>query len=376
MVRTSTKSCLLSLALVSLAVVPLRADDSAASPAPDGVVDATADAGDAASTEVTRRADELLAAFRKIDFVALRKSRTLATDDAARGTILEAEWYLSAHARDLGAWLAPLLADENRDVRALAALGAGLSGSDDLRAVLLERCAVENDAIAHRRVIEALGRLGGDEALAAVEACQKKTTSKDVKAACALARRQLKGGAWDLESVRGEAADALRGTPGAVEPKVGERAPELAAPSKDGVVNLSALEGQVVVVAFIWGENEREDARVLSRLVREQPRLTRDKVEVVIVVPGEKERAEDVRRKLNLPFRVAADPMGRAANSYGVARRMLHGSRWMPVPAWFIVGKDGDVWWKRVGKKAGDHASLGMLLPALDSTCAGARPKR
>lgn len=353
----------------------LGSEEAAPAGAPAGA--AQTDAADSATPELPASAAAALAAFREIDFREARDTLRL-PEDAAR-TMLRAEWELCVAAREHADALVPLLSDEHRDVRAVAALAGGLSGSDAVRDALLERVEAETDPLALRRVVEALGRLGGDDALAAVEALQKRTRANEIKRVCATARRQLKGGAWDLESLRGEAAEALARNPLDAEsttaPDVGERAPELAAPSMDGVVNLSAHEGKVVVVGFAWGEDFREDDRVISRLVRRHTWFEGMDVEIVLVVPQEKERAESWQKRLRMPFTVAADPAGRAAAAYGVARRMLHDSEWKPAPAWFVIGRDGNVWWKRIGQKPGDHTSLGILEPAVESTYHGALPR-
>ncbi|MCE9637770.1 MAG: peroxiredoxin family protein [Planctomycetes bacterium] len=280
-----------------------------------------------------------------------------------------AEWALAAlDKKDAGA-LIPLLADQDRFVRALAARATGIAQPDGASKALLAALAAEKDKVARVALVEALGRVGGEGALEAVEAQQAAGADVDVAYAVGLARRQLKGGAWDIASIRGENVEAVRCTLGAA--KVGEAAPEIALPSPSGPVNLSTLKGRIVVLVFAHGDCGTADVKVLQRLTTEQAKLDSWKVSVVVVDPHEKERTKAWSDRLKLPFTTASDPAGRAAATYGCARQMFRAGEWLPSPTWCVIDTSGRLVWRRAGTKIDDHASLGDLLPVLEQVSRG-----
>jgi peroxiredoxin len=305
-----------------------------------------------------------LEAFRKVDWAAHLKPARPDPAPPSWKTRCEAEWTLAALPKADAAALLPLLGDGDRFVRALAARSVGIAQPDGAAKALLAALAAEKDKNARVALVEALGRVGGEGVLEAVEAQQQPGAEADVVFQVGIARRQLKGGAWDLASIRGEHADALRVVVDGA--KVGEPAPELALPSPAGPVNLSTYKGRIVVLVFAHGDRGGADMKALQRLTMEQETLARWNVTVVVVDPHEKERTKAWAERLKLPFVVASDPAGRVAASYGVARQLFLGGEWLPSPAWCIVDGEGRLVWRKVGTAPNEQTSLGELMPVLD----------
>lgn len=330
--------------------------------------------GDEAETAhaLPPRAAAALAEFRKVPWKDRLKPEHGATAPDGWQQGVKAEWELgSLDAEHLPA-LEALLTDEDRFVRVLAARSIGLVGEPSATPALAKLLVGESDPIILCTVVQALARTGGDGALEAVESLQKPGINADVQRHVGFARRQLKGGRWDLASIRGEHADALSTEISAA--KRHEPAPELGLPSPVGPVNLSVFADHVIVLAFVHGDLGPLDNRVLARLELLREFLDLQQIEVIVVVPHEKERAQIWREKTKLRLRIACDPAGRAAAAYGVAKQLFSGSEWLPSPAWFVIDRKGRVAWSRVGTKMGDHASLGDLKPVLEDVVAGLEP--
>ena len=269
----------------------------------------------------------------------------------------------------LGAKDAPalewLLVDPDRFVRAQAARALGLTSGAKSAPFLVTALAAERDKLARVAMIEALGRTGGDGALAAVEAQQTPGADADVSFMVGLARRQLKGKAWDIANLRAEAADAASAQFSIA--KIGSAAPELALPSADKPVTLGPYKGKVVVIVFTHGDRDAVGEKVLLRLTTEQARLQKLGVQVILIDPHEKERTAIWAQKMVLPSMVfASDPGARAAAAYGVAKQVVAGGEWQPSPAWFVIDRKGVLVWAKIGRQQSDHASLGELLPVIE----------
>lgn len=325
---------------------------------------------EAAPDAVPAAAAPKLDAFRKVAWGDLLKPVRGDPAPESWKTRCEAEWaFASLDAGAAQAALLPMLGDTDRFVRALAARSIGIARPEGSTAALVAALAAEKDKIVRVALIEALGRVGGEGALAAVEAQQTAGADADVALYVGLARRQLKGGAWDIASIRGEHVEAQRTKFDAA--KCGETAPEIALPSPSGPVNLSTLKGRIVVLAFVFGDRGGADAKALQRLTMEQAKLDGWKVTVVVVDPHEKERTKAWAEKQKLPFTFASDPAGRAAATYGVARQLFLGGEWLPSPAWCVIDGEGRLVWKKVGTKPDEQASLGDLLPVLEKVSLG-----
>ena len=315
---------------------------------------------------------EALTAFRKVAWKDRLKPARGAKLDSGWSTGVRAEWLLGSLERRHRPALEALLTEKDRFVRALAARSLGLQGDPKATPALARALKAERDQLIICSLIQALGRTGGDGALAAVEKLQKPGVAKDVQHHIGLARRQLKGGKWDVDSMRGEHEEAARANVVAVAKK-GAIAPELGLPSPDGPINLSVLRDKIVVLAFVHGDRGPKDNKVLSRLALRQEYFKRHDVQIVVVVPHEKERTQIWRQRARHAFKVASDPAGRAAAKYGLAKQLLSGSEWLPSPGWFVIDRKGKLVWSRVGTKMGDHASLGDLMPVIKDVAAGVK---
>lgn len=262
-----------------------------------------------------------------------------------------------------------LLRDSDRHVRALAARALGVASDAKSAPALAAALAAEKDKLARIALIEALARTGGEGALAAVEAQQTPGCDADISFLVGLARRQLKGGRWDVEGIRAEFEEALRAQPSA---EVGKEAPELALPGLDKPVNLGPLRGNVVVLVFTHGDRDALGEKVLHRLTMEEKTFERLDVRFVVVDPHEKERTLLWSKKMTMPFLTyASDPAARAATAYGVAKQVVAGGEWQPSPAWFVIDRKGRLVWRKLGRQQRDHASLGELLPVLEKVSLG-----
>jgi peroxiredoxin len=214
-------------------------------------------------------------------------------------------------------------------------------------------------------MIEALGRTGGDGALAAVEAQQTPGCDADISWMVGLARRQLKGGRWDIDNLRAEFVDSARAKFSVAE--IGKDAPELALPSAEKPVTLGPYKGKVVVVVFTHGDRDVVGEKVLQRMTMEKEHLDRLDVQLIVVDPHEKERTLAWAQRMALPYMVfASDPAARAASAYGVAKQVVAGGEWQPSPAWFVIDRKGRIVWEKLGRQEQDHASLGELMPILE----------
>ncbi len=308
---------------------------------------------------------EAFAAFRGVDHAAAAQHTRGSEPVDGWQERLRAEWELGALDGTAIPVLENLLADEDPYVRALGARAIGLAGGEDATETLIKSLAVEKHAVAAIATIEALARIGGEGALAAVEAKQKPGADKNVSNAVALARRQLKGGRWDVESIREEHREARRIEKMGVLTREDE-VPEIALSSMNGPVNLSTHEGEIVVLVFSHGDKSVKGHKVLNRLSGQIQNLTDWGVRVVVVTPHEKERAKAWEDRMRLPFTVCADPAGRAQALYGVGRQLLVGAEWMPSPAWFVIDKRGRLAWEYIGKHDAGQANLGKLMPRLE----------
>jgi peroxiredoxin len=261
--------------------------------------------------------------------------------------------------------LEALLADGDRFVRAAAARAVGLVSGPKGTPALAAALAAEKDKPARVAMIEALGRTGGDGALAAVEAQQTPGADADISWMVGLARRQLKGARWDVDNLRAEFVDAANAKFAVAE--VGKEAPELALPSAEKPVTLGPYKGKVVVVVFTHGDRDVVGEKVLQRMTSEKEHLDRLDVQVIVVDPHEKERTLAWAQRMALPYMVfASDPAARAASAYGVAKQVVAGGEWQPSPSWFVIDRKGRIVWEKRGRQQQDHASLGELLPLLE----------
>lgn len=314
-----------------------------------------------------------LDAFRKVPWAERLKPER--PDPAPEGwtSRLEAEWALSTLSAADGKSLLPLLADPDRFVRAIAARAAGIVQPEGAGAALVAALAAEKEKMGRLAMIEALARVGGPGALEAIEAQQAPGADADLVFQAGLARRQIKGGKWDVDSLRGEVQEALRAKPSSA--KVDVAAPELALPGMAGPVNLSTFRDKVVVLAFTFGDRGAADHKALARLQLEAANLERMGVAVVVVAPHEKERVRLWAEKSKFPYTYAADPSGRAQASYGVARQLFVAGEWMPSPAWFVIDRGGVIRWSKVGRRPDDQASLGELMPVLEAVSRGMKPQ-
>lgn len=311
-----------------------------------------------------------LDAFRKVPWTDhLKPAHAVPAPDVWK-TRCEAEWALASLSAKEAAALLPLLGDDDRFVRALAARSLGIAQPEGAGAALIAALAKEKDRIPKLAIVEALGRVGGAGALEACEAQQG--SDQDLSWLVGIARRQLKGGAWDLASIRGEHQEASKGALFA-KAKVGEPAPEIALPGASGPVNLSTLRERIVVLVFAQGDRGGADAKVLQRLTTEQAKLDEWRVTVVVVDPHEKERTKAWADRLKLPFTFASDPAGRAAATWGVARQLFVGGEWLPSPSWCVIDRTGRLVWRKDGARPDEHASLGDLLPVLDNVQRGVK---
>ncbi|MCG3133513.1 MAG: hypothetical protein HMLKMBBP_00691 [Planctomycetes bacterium] len=326
----------------------------------------------AADPQLPAPAAARLDAFRKVAWgERLRPERP---DPAPEGWLarLEAEWALSTLSGADGKALVALVADPDRFVRAVAARAAGIVQPEGAGPALAAALAAEKEKMVRIAQIEALARIGGPGALEAVEAQQVPGADADVVFHVGLARRQLKGGKWDVDSLRGESQEALRAKPSSA--KIDAPAPELALPGVAGPVNLSTFKDKVVLLAFTHGDRGAADQKALARLQQESAALERMGVVVVAVAPQEKERVKIWAEKAKLPVTFAADPSGRAQAAYGVARQLFVAGEWMPSPGWFVIDRGGVLRWSKVGRKPDEQASLGELLPVLDAVSRGMKP--
>lgn len=317
-------------------------------------------------------ATEALAAFRRVRWQPSPEHGDEPTDEWK--VRVRAEWTFAS----LEPWhvpaVTPLLADQDRFVRALAARSLGIIGGASAEAPLVRALEPERDSLAQHAILEALARVGGKDALAAVEALEQPGIAGDLQIAIGRARRQLRGERWDVGSIRAEHREAL-GT--AVDSaRIGETAPELGLPSPTGPVNLSLLEGHVVVLFFSHGDRSVKDAKILTRLAGVGDQLHAWHVKVVVVDCHEKERTQIWSEGLKLPFTFASDPSGRAQAAYGVARQLCTGGEWLPSPAWCVIDPKGRLAWRKIGCRVGDHAPLGELLPVLDDVSRGIAPEQ
>jgi peroxiredoxin len=314
-----------------------------------------------------------LAAFRAVPWgERLRPERPDPAPDGWQAR-LAAEWALASLDAATAPALLPLLADEDRFVRAIAAKAVGIARPAGATEALAKALAAEKDKGARIALVEALGRTGGPGALEAVEGTQVPGADADLVHVAGLARRQLKGQAWDLDSIRGEFAEAGRTKLSAA--AIDAPGPELALPSADGVVNLSKLRGKIVILVFTAGDRGAADAKALARLTQEKETFERLGVAVVVVAPHEKERVKIWAEKQKLPFTFAADPSGRAQGAWGVARQLFSGGEWIPSPAWCVLDAEGVLRWRRIGRRPDDQASLGELLPVLEAVHRGMKPQ-
>jgi len=321
-----------------------------------------------------------VAAFRAVDWTERLKPARPDPAPPEWTVRCEAEWALASLPAESSPALLPLLKDDDRFVRALAARSAGIARPEGAAEALVAALAAEKDQVARIALIEAVARAASeppegpehDAALAAIEALQVPGANADVVFHVGMARRQLQGGAWDLVSLRGEHVEAQRTTCCAAE--VGEAAPEIALPSPDGPVNLSTLRGKIVVLVFAHGDCGAADAKALQRLAAKADVLSERETVVVVVDPHEKERTKAWSDRVKLPFTVASDPAGRAAAAYGVARQLFAGGEWLPSPGWFVLNREGTLVWRRIGKRMDDHPPLGDLMPVLDEVARGIRP--
>jgi len=329
-----------------------------------------ADAPVPAATQIPADVAAKLEAFRRVPWGdQLKPSRPEPAPESWK-TRCAAEWALAGIDAKDAAGILPLLADPDRFVRAIAARAAGIAQPAGASKALVAALAAEKDKLVRLALVEAVGRSGGDGAVEAVEAQQQAGGDPDLSFYVGLARRQLKGGAWDVASIRGENSEA-RGA-AVASAQVGKPAPEIALPSSAGPVNLSTLKGRIVVLWFAHGDRgPGADMKALQRLAGEEEKLGRWKVTVVVVDPHEKERTKAWADRLKLPFTVASDPAGRAAATYGVARQLFLGGEWLPSPACFLIDVRGKLVWKKIGTKAEEQASLGELLPLLDEMSQG-----
>ena len=323
----------------------------------------------AADVAVPAAAAPKLDAFRKVGWSDLLKPARGDPAPASWKTRCDAEWTFASLDASAAASLLPLLTDPDRFVRALAARSIGIAQPAGATPALIAALAAEKDKIVRVALVEALGRTGGEGALAAVEAQQSAGADADVALYAGFARRQLKGGAWDIASIRGEHVEAQRAKFDAA--KFGEAAPEIALPSPSGPVNLSTLKGRIVVLVFAHGDRGGPDAKALQRLTMAQEKLDAWKVSVIVVDPHEKERTKAWAEKQKLPFTFASDPAGRAAATYGVARQLFLGGEWLPSPAWCVIDAEGRFVWRKAGTKPDEQASLGDLLPVLENVSRG-----
>ena len=317
-------------------------------------------------------AAKCLAEFRAADWSQrLRPQRPDPAPEVWKARV-RAEWELGALDPAHRVTLEALLADEDRFVRALAARSLGVLGDEASSPALVEALVQERDKGTRIALVEALGRTGGAGALEAVEAEQKAGADVDVSFAVGIARRQLKGGRWDLASLRAEHEEARTAPLAAA--AVGQPAPEIALPSAAGPVNLSTRRGKVVVLVFSLGDRGDKGTKVLQRLGSQFEQLGRLGAHVVVVAPHEKERTDAWAQRMRLPegtFTVCSDPAARAQAAYGVARQLFVKGEWMPSPGWFVVDPKGKLVWARVGTRDGDEPSLGDLLPVLDDVSRG-----
>ncbi len=319
-------------------------------------------------------AEEALVAFRKVDHAAAAKPRRGKTAAAGWEARSRAAWELAAVASDKVPALAALLQDDDRHVRALAASSIGIAGGPDHGPLLVAALEAERNDSVRSVLVGALARTGGDGALEAVEAQQKPGVDQNLQLAIGMARRQLKGGRWDIESIRAEYVEACRTQPGTTQPGTtqpgaperGKPAPEIALPSFDGPVNLSTMSGSTVLVIFTHGDRATHGVRFLQRLASRRDQLEEWGVRVVVVDPHEKERTKAWAERLRLPFTVCSDPAGRAQAAYGVARQLYVGGEWLPSPTWVLINKQGQLSWSTSCPSDKDQPALGTLLPLIE----------
>ena len=354
--RHSVAFALLSFASLSgLAALVVQASE------PSGE-DPVADA----AIVLPEEAAEAVAAYRALDHASVARPQRGTAATAGWRERQRAEWELSSLPSTHAGLVAELLADESPHVRRLGARALGLIGREAATPVLIEALAGEKNDGARVALVEALGRSAGEGALAAIEAQQKPGANKSVLYAIGQARRQLKGGAWDLDSIRSEFAEARSVTPAETVPARQTKAPELGLPSPDGPVNLSTRAERVVVLVFTHGDRQTHASRFLQRLASKKKQLDEWGVDVIVVDPHEKERTDGWKSRLRLPFTFCSDPAGRAAAKYGLGSQLFVSGEWLPSPAWFVIDRYGDVAWEHVGTSPKDHPPLGNVLPILE----------
>ncbi len=182
---------------------------------------------------------------------------------------------------------------------------------------------------------------------------------------------------------------ALRSGLGATAPQVGQPAPDFTLTDTAGrLVSLAALRSEAgvtaVVVTFIRGDWCLYCGEALAALTSAYPDIAAAGGRLVAVSPQRPEIGAAQVERLALPFPLLHDAGCRAAEAWGIAhgfdqtmRRLFvelgrdlarwnGDDRWLlPLPATFVIGRDGRVAWRFVHGDYSRRAEPADILAAL-----------
>ncbi len=154
---------------------------------------------------------------------------------------------------------------------------------------------------------------------------------------------------------------------------VGEAAPEFTLPEARGAqIRLSDLtRNEKVVLVFYRGGWCPLCSRQLADLSQAYSRFQAAGAEILAISNEEVAKGQELRAKAGPPFRLLHDPKGTVLHTYGLVvqsrdalgtMKRKHG---YAHPATVVVGRDGKVAWKYVGKDYKDRPGVDAVLEAV-----------
>ena len=164
------------------------------------------------------------------------------------------------------------------------------------------------------------------------------------------------------------ATQAGTATPAAAAaPEIGQPAPDFTAAWADGAgarsapVNLSALRGKVVVIAFYPKDRTSGCTAELTKFRDEHAKLFGDGVIVLPISADSIASHVAWASEMKFPFALVSDPQLTVADAYGshAADRSTAGR------TIFVVGKDGNVAWRDLKFNALNEDSYAALAAAV-----------